>query len=114
MSAELLRRLLEQGRIAAWHFCRHDDKDKSAPVALLRSLSAMLCHTLDGFAAALEGSEGLASALASAEAKEVFETLIAAPLKQVTAPARPQLMIIDALDEIPKEGQKPLLELIAK
>ena len=48
------------------------------------------------------------------DVKEVFETLIAAPLKRVTPPARAQLMMIDALDEIPKEGQKPLLELIAK
>ena len=53
-------------------------------------------------------------ALASADVKEVFETLIAAPLAEVTQPASPQLMMIDALDEIPKEGQKPLLELIAK
>ena len=32
---------------------RHDDKEKSAPVALLKSLAAMLCHTLEGFKAAV-------------------------------------------------------------
>ena len=74
----------------------------------------MLCHTLDGFEEALEQAADLEAALASADVTEVFEMLIAAPLAEVTPPARAQLMMIDALDEIPKEGQKPLLELIAK
>ena len=75
----------------------------------------MLCHTLDGFEAALaEQAEKVDAALISAEINEIFEALLAEPLARVTRPDRPQLVLIDALDEIPKEGQKPLLTLIAK
>ena len=94
---------------------RHDDKEKSAPVALLKSLAAMLCHTLDGFEAALEmQAEKVDTALISADISEIFNALLAEPLARVTPPDRPQLVLIDALDEIPKEGQKLLLTLIAK
>ena len=94
---------------------RHDDKEKSAPVALLKSLAAMLCHTLDGFEAALEQqAEKVDAALISADINDIFEALLAEPLARMTSPNRPQLIIIDALDEIPKEGQKLLLTLIAK
>ena len=55
VAAELLRR--EFDRVAAWHFCRHDDKEKSTPAALVRSLAAMLCHTLPGFEDALDGTK---------------------------------------------------------
>ena len=51
LTAELMRRLNE--RVAAWHFCRHDDKEKSEPRALLRSLAAMLCHRLPSYKEAL-------------------------------------------------------------
>ena len=94
---------------------RHDDKEKSAPVALLKSLAAMLCHTLEGFKAALmEQADKVDAALISADISDIFEALLAEPLARMTSPNRPQLIIIDALDEIPKEGQKPLLTLIVK
>ena len=95
------------------HF-RHDDKEKSAPIALLKSLAAMLCHTLEGFEAALEEQiEKVDAALVSADINDIFEALLTEPLARMTPPDRPQLIIIDALDEISKEGQKPLLTLIA-
>ena len=94
---------------------RHDDKEKSAPVALLKSLAAMLCHTLEGFKAALmEQADKVDAALISADISDIFEALLAEPLARVTPPDRPHLVLIDALDEIPKEGQKPLLTLIVK
>lgn len=110
LTAELMRRHFPQ--VAAWHFCRHDDKDKSAPPALLRSLAAMLCHRLSGFEAALR--EGSAAVLLSSDPQELFEGLVLAPLKHVTPPAQPMLIILDALDEIPKEVQKPLLDVITR
>lgn len=113
LSAELLGRLLDRNGIAAWHFCRHDNKEQSAPANLLRSLAAMLCHTLDGFEAALKGVNGVDEALVSVDPKVVFEALLQAPLAKVTAPASPMVIQIDALDEIPKEWQKPLLAVIA-
>ena len=47
----------------------------------------MLCHTLDGFEAALaEQAEKVDAALVSAEINEIFEALLAEPLARVTPP----------------------------
>ena len=93
---------------------RHDDNEKSTPIALLKSLAAMLCHTLGGFEAALSQVPALNEPLESMDVKALFDMLIAKPIEQVTQPAKPMLIMIDALDEIPKEGQAPLLNLIAE
>lgn len=111
LSAELLRRLLDADRVVAWHFCRHDNPHQSAPASLLRSLAAMLCTKLPGYTQAL----GTVSAdvLTSTDAKELFDALYATPLAALAAPEEAQIIIIDALDELPKEHQKLLLDLIA-
>ena len=68
LTAVLMSRVSE--RVVAWHFCRHYDKEKSAPAALLRSLAAMLCHRLPGYEAAL--GEVSAALLSSTDPKELF------------------------------------------
>ena len=95
-------------RVIAWHYCRHDDPQASAPAALLRSLAAMLCHRLPGYAGALVEVPGETVA----DPKELFAALFEVPLKAVEAPET-LLIIIDALDELPKESQKSLLAVIA-
>ncbi|MGA1354800.1 MAG: hypothetical protein ACO32I_08530, partial [Candidatus Limnocylindrus sp.] len=114
LSAELLARLLEKRQAVAWHFCRHDNKEQSSPTNLLRSIAAMLCHTLDGFEAALLAVEGHEKAFESEQIDLVFDLLIMKPLNEVEAPASRQVVLIDALDELPREGQKPLLDLIVQ
>jgi len=109
LTAELLYRLFHL--VVAWHFCRHDDAEQSKPCALLRSLAAMLCTRLPGFAAAL--GDVPANIRESTDPKEVFDALFAAPLRALDAPAEPRLLIIDALDEIPREDQPRLLNVIA-
>jgi hypothetical protein len=109
LSAELLGRLLGHRRIAAWHFCRHDNKEQSTPASLLRSLCAMLCHTLDGFEAALDEVPDATVT----DPKELFRKLLEAPLRKVQPPKEVLLIIIDALDELPKEWQQALLSVIA-
>ena len=113
LSAELLRRNTADGwRAAAWHFCSHDDAAKSEPCALLRSLAGMLCTTVAGYEASLIHVINLDEAFASTDPKVVFEAFLVQPLKHL--PAREVLfLLIDALDEIPKEGQKALLRVIA-
>ena len=117
LSAALLERDRRSGRrrVAAWHFCRHDNKEQSAPVNLLCSLAAMLTATLPAYGAALaKNPKSVDEALASSDPKVVFETLLAAPLREVPAleDGRAMLLMIDALDEIPKEAQKPLLGVL--
>eukprot|EP00966_Prymnesium_polylepis_P272215 6289173-Prymnesium_polylepis.1 len=53
LTAALLNRVLRLGRVVAWHFCRHDNVQQSAPASLLRSLAAMLAHRLPGYKEAL-------------------------------------------------------------
>ena len=96
-------------RVAAWHYCRHDNPQASAPESLLRSLAAMLFHRLPGYADAL----GEVPAATVTDPRELFEALFEAPLRKVTPPAQAMSMIIDALDELPKEVQKLLLGVIA-
>ena len=109
LTAELLRRSVD--RTVAWHFCRHDNPAQSAPTSLLRSLATMLAHRLPGYKGALE-----VTAVPSNEVtdpRELFTALFETPLQTVPAPEKPLLLILDALDELPKESQKPLLDVIA-
>ena len=111
LTAELLDRVIN--RTVAWHFCRHDNPAQSAPGSLLRSLAAMLAHRLPGYKEKLEAT-GLPGEAVDDPA-ELFTALFETPLlvSKVQAPERPLLIILDALDELPKESQKPLLAVIA-
>ena len=98
LTAELLRRAYGSNRVVAWHFCRHDNPQQSSPDALLRSLAAMLCARLPGYKEAL--GEASAELRKSTDPKELFAALFAAPLQKVKSPAKPSLIILDALDEL--------------
>ena len=110
-TAELLDRVIH--RAVAWHFCRHDNPAQSAPGSLLRSLAAMLAHRLPGYKEKLEATGVPGEAVD--DPAELFTALFETPLlvSEVQAPEIPLLVIIDALDELPKESQKPLLAVIA-
>jgi len=111
LTAELLDRVIN--RTVAWHFCRHDNPAQSAPGSLLRSLAAMLAHRLPGYKEKLEATGVPGEAVD--DPAELFKALFETPLlvSKVQVPERPLLVILDALDELPKESQKPLLAVIA-
>ena len=56
---------------------------------------------------------GRVALLKSTDPKELFAALFTVPLQEVKSPEKPSLIILDALDELPKQGQKPLLNVIA-
>ena len=112
LTAELLHRAYRSNRVVAWHFCRHDNPQQSSPDALLRSLAAMLCARLPGYKKAL--GKASVELLEATDTKELFAALFTAPLQKVKSPDTPSLIILDALDELPKQGQKPLLSVIAE
>ena len=66
----------------------------------------MQTRQVTGFHDALEEVEGLKDALTSEDPKVLFETLIAAPLAEVAAPQGIMFIIVDALDELPKDALK--------
>ena len=111
LTAELLHRTYRSNRVVAWHFCRHDNPQQSSPDALLRSLAAMLCARLPGYKEAL--GEVALELLKATDPKELFVALFTSPLQKLKSPAKPSFIILDALDELPKQGQKPLLSVIA-
>ena len=96
-------------RVALLH--RHDNPQQSSPDALLRSLAAMLCARLPGYKEAL--GEVALELLKATDPKELFVALFTSPLQKLKSPAKPSFIILDALDELPKQGQKPLLSVIA-
>ena len=102
VSAVLLERLKEDA--VAWHFCRHDNLSQSEPADVLRSMSAMMCARLPGFAAAKakQSQEKLNLAKKSMDLDDIFDPLLAEPLKVLETPTQPKLIVLDALDELPQ------------
>ena len=112
-AAELLARLLDKQNAAAWHFCKHTEPARSAPAVLLRSLAGMLCATVEGFEDALREGGG---DNATDKVADLFDSLLAKPLQSVEAPRGADnalVLIIDALDELPRDALKPVLSLLA-
>jgi hypothetical protein len=100
------------GAVAARHFCRHADINLNDPRRMIRSLAAQLVEAglMDAADAASGGGGGGGETL-----KELFDALIAVPLKRTSPPADGQrrVILIDALDECASGGKNALLELIA-
>jgi hypothetical protein len=73
----------------------------------------MLAHRLPGYKEKLEATGVPGEAVD--DPAELFKALFETPLllSKVQAPERPLLIILDALDELPKESQKPLLAVLA-
>ena len=71
----------------------------------------MLCARLPGYKEAL--GEVSTELVKATDPKELFAALFTSPLQKVKSPATPLYIILDALDELPKQGQKPLLSVIA-
>ena len=88
-----------------------------ATVVLLKSLAAQLCANLPGFAQQLSQQSAQAlEALRDAKPKvsAIFDKLLGEPLKAMAAPAKPFVVILDALDELPHDALQPMLTLIAE
>ena len=106
--------------IGAIHFCRHDAPAFSSASSLLSSLSAQCCQNIHGFKDALAlGALKAKDALEKGDVDGMFETLIASPLRiiELTPPEggfSPIVMVIDALDELPKNVLQAILNLLSK
>lgn len=112
VSAKLMGTVGVKEHIVAWHFCRHDNAAESATRVIIQSWAAMLSENVAGF---MVPEDAKTKALVATSAKDMFEFLITDPLKLVPVPndGRPLLLLLDALDELPRESLAPVLELIA-
>jgi len=131
VSAQLLLTAGIREHIKAWHFCRHDNAAGSDVRVVLQSWAAMLTQLLPNFCVGGEGKEGdddVGKAIVAATSvAEMFELLLAAPLRRVAEgkncggswdgqqrpPHPPCVIVLDAVDELPRGGLEALLQLIA-
>lgn len=122
VSAQLLAKEGLREYIKAWHFCRHDNAAESDVRVILQSWAAMLTAGVNGFEVADVGK-----ALGSATASELFNMLIARPLKNLARDStekktadtpckmdKPCVIVFDALDELPRDSVNEVLQLLAE
>ena len=109
IAAKVMERLGDS--VVAFHFCRHDDAAQSEPSTLLKSLAAMLCQRLKGFSEALRAASA-DEALASGKIGQIFEGLLGLPLQRMAAPSKTVIIIIDALDELPRDTRQQVVSLL--
>lgn len=107
VSAQLMARKNVRERVMAWHFCRYEKAAENDVRVILQSLAAMLTKTLPGFRVQDLGKARKASTVA-----EMFDLLLVGPLKR-TVNASPCVLLLDALDELPRDSLEAVLQLIA-
>jgi len=137
VSAQLLKTAGIREHIKAWHFCRHDNAAGSDVRVILQSWAAMLTCLLPNFSVGEQGDDGVGKAIVAATSvTELFELLLAAPLRRVAEGKGggteikgddhsrkqqqqqqtlhpPCVMVLDAVDELPRDSLEALLQLIA-
>ena len=112
-AAELLVRLLDKENVAAWHFCKHTEPARSRQrccCGLWRACFVRRSRDTRPRCARRGGD------VKTDKVDELFEALIAKPLQSVEAPRGADdalVLIIDALDELPRDALKPVLSLLA-
>jgi hypothetical protein len=116
ISAKLIDYLEERGvTVGAVHFCRHDNPSASAGATLLVSLSVQLSESVDGYKErALANAANIEVALEKSQVDEIFESLIAGPLRGLPSSSSPVVLIIDALDELPASSLLPILGILSR
>jgi WD40 repeat protein len=98
--------------VAAFHLCRHGDAYKTDPRRVVCSLAYQLASQLPDYATRLT-TVPLEELAGDANARTLFDRLLVQPLsKGFAAPARPVLVVLDALDEATRDGRNELAELL--
>src|SRR5581483_8034759 len=87
--------------IIGHHFCHHDTIETLNPMTFVRSVAAQLAAALPDYRAAVEADPEAKRWLddATRDPASAFERAVVAPLNTIPAPAAPQVLLIDALDE---------------
>jgi hypothetical protein len=102
-----------QYRIGAVHFCLHTNAKDSHPVRLVTSIAAQLSDSLPG----LHDGITIDNNLLSKDVETLFKVLISEPLAIIASKQSdklPVVILIDALDELPIDGMKSIMQLLAK
>ena len=98
--AVVCKRLYNKERLAAFHFCRHDNEANGEPIVIVRLICRMLCDTIDGFREEL-GAVDAAARAAAARAAAAAATATAA---KATAPETAAAAKVKAAEGRQDEG----------
>jgi len=98
------------------HFSRHDSPKESEPLKIIYKIFGSLMEKVDGFPAEIgkEKHETLDSVISSGDIGQIFDCLILKPLQNLAKSQNFEtaFILIDALDELPKESKMSTLQLI--
>ena len=103
-----------RSHVLAAQFCRYNRRERRDPLAVIRSIAFQLATRLPDYRRHLVGQPEIGE-LGGKKAGELFDYLLANPLRYAIDGGRERLLIvIDALDETLEEGHSELLDLIAE
>ena len=104
----------EKHKVVAVQFCEHDKQDHRDARRVVRTLAFQLATRLPDYRKFLLGLPEIRS-LGDKEAAELFDYLLANPLRTAIDGQRERcLILIDALDEASERDRNPLAEMLAR
>jgi WD40 repeat protein len=98
-------------RVIAYHFCVASLVDSIEPFRFVRSIGAQLATQMEDYRAALETAD--IEHLGETDPAALMRRLIADPLKRVKA-EKPQLVLVDALDETLGQKGHPIGKILCE
>jgi hypothetical protein len=124
-AATLRKKLKDEQRLLGSFFYRYTEKNNSPAKALIKCLSSQCSQSLSGFTSwnqifqnnFVELSQRRAE-FAKLSSVDLFDLFLAEPLHEHSrsraqdGPHPPLVILIDALDEVPRDQRKPLLYLL--
>jgi WD40 repeat protein len=100
-------------RVVAFHFCKHNDKNKNDAKKAVLSIAYQLSQVQE----LSEYKEKLSQFDLNKEIEEDASTLadrlLLQPLSRISKPNEPKIIVIDALDEATKGGKNLLVDLLS-
>ena len=108
-----------RARVMAVHFCRHDRPDRRDAAQVIRSIAFQMATRLGDYRSILLGLQRSGEDLSGRSALELFDLLIANPLRHELGGGRSasdkHLIVLDALDEtLDASGRSDLLYLVSQ
>jgi hypothetical protein len=104
-----------RGTVIGVHFCAYDKPDHRRATSIIRTLAFQLATRLPDYRKLLLTLPEIAELDRKQTAAELFDYLLANPLKlSITGGRERLLIVIDALDEAGGDGRNELVEMLAR
>ena len=111
LAAKMIELYKEKESLAACHFCKFNDSNRSNPEKMIQSLASQMCDSVKGFKEKL--LEQLKRPNTVQNLQDAFQVYLKEPLQQLPE-NKPMLVVIDGLDECESDQRIELLNVLAK